>query len=109
MQPCCRFHRLALLIGLLAALLCAITPAAAQTIESVLRPGDLAMVKGRTTDHATRILFGQVGEVACWKPYCRKTMLCDICWELGASAGQDRLVIVPPPGSPAGSAPAFPA
>jgi UDP-N-acetylmuramoyl-tripeptide--D-alanyl-D-alanine ligase len=69
-------------------------------LRQLLQPGDLVILKGRTTDHATRILFDQIGRVECWKPYCRKTMLCDICWELGASAGQDRLVIVPPPGSP---------
>lgn len=74
---------------------------ASELLHAILRAGDLVILKGRTTDHATRILFDQVGRVECWKPYCRKTMLCDICWELGTSAGQGRLVIVPPPGATA--------
>jgi UDP-N-acetylmuramoyl-tripeptide--D-alanyl-D-alanine ligase len=77
---------------------------AGELLQRVLRSGDLVILKGRTTDHATRILFDQVGRVECWKPYCRKTMLCDICWELGTSAGQGQLVIVPPPGSSDSSA-----
>lgn len=56
--------------------------AAARFLASELRSGDLMLLKGRTTDHAARVLFAQLGEVGCWKAYCRKTTLCDNCWEL---------------------------
>jgi UDP-N-acetylmuramoyl-tripeptide--D-alanyl-D-alanine ligase len=74
--------------------------AAADSLKTRLRPGDLVLLKGRTTDHAARILFAQLGEVGCWKSCCRKTMLCDSCWELasrpvgcqsGAATGADRV------------------
>lgn len=56
---------------------------AAAFLKKELRPGDLVLLKGRTTDHAARVFFAQIGRVSCWKDYCPKTMLCDICWELG--------------------------
>ena len=56
---------------------------AAHFLRSELRPGDLVLLKGRTTDHATRVFFALFGTVACRRAYCPKTMLCDGCWELG--------------------------
>ena len=56
---------------------------AAQFLRTELRPGDLVLLKGRATDHATRVFFALLGTVACWRAYCPKTMLCDGCWELG--------------------------
>ena len=56
---------------------------AAEFLKSELRPGDVMLLKGRTTDHATRIFFAQLGTVKCWKEYCGKRMLCDMCPELG--------------------------
>ncbi len=56
---------------------------AAQLLRADLRPGDLILLKGRTTDHAARVFFALFGRVACWRAYCPKTMLCDGCWELG--------------------------
>jgi UDP-N-acetylmuramoyl-tripeptide--D-alanyl-D-alanine ligase len=56
---------------------------AADFLRTELRPGDLVLLKGRTTDHATRVFFALLGRVACWRAYCPKTMLCDGCWELG--------------------------
>lgn len=58
---------------------------AARFLRRELRPGDLMLLKGRTTDHAARIFFAQLGDVGCWKAYCGKRTLCDHCWELGAS------------------------
>jgi UDP-N-acetylmuramoyl-tripeptide--D-alanyl-D-alanine ligase len=58
-------------------------PAAARFLKDELRAGDLMLVKGRTTDHAARLVFAQLGEVACWKSYCVKRTLCENCWELG--------------------------
>lgn len=59
---------------------------AAVFLKKELRSGDLMLLKGRTTDHAARIFFAQLGEVGCWKDYCRKTMLCDNCWALWLNA-----------------------
>ncbi|HYN82341.1 MAG TPA: Mur ligase family protein [Gemmatimonadaceae bacterium] len=56
---------------------------AAEFLKSELRAGDVMLLKGRTTDHATRIFFAQLGTVKCWKEYCGKRMLCDMCPELG--------------------------
>jgi UDP-N-acetylmuramoyl-tripeptide--D-alanyl-D-alanine ligase len=56
---------------------------AAQFLRTELRSGDLVLLKGRSTDHATRVFFALLGTVACWRPYCPKTVLCDACWELG--------------------------
>jgi len=59
---------------------------AAEFLRGELREGDLVLLKGRTTDHAARIFFAQLGTVKCWKDYCSKRMLCDTCWELGFEA-----------------------
>lgn len=58
---------------------------AAEFLRHELRDGDLVLLKGRTTDHAARIFFAQLGDISCWLEYCPKRMLCDTCWELGAS------------------------
>jgi UDP-N-acetylmuramoyl-tripeptide--D-alanyl-D-alanine ligase len=55
---------------------------AAEFLRSELREGDLVLLKGRASDHASRVFFAQLGTVGCWKDPCRKQMLCDICWEL---------------------------
>jgi UDP-N-acetylmuramoyl-tripeptide--D-alanyl-D-alanine ligase len=55
---------------------------AAEFLRNELGRGDLVLLKGRTTDHLARLFFAQVGSIACWKRYCRRTMLCDGCWEL---------------------------
>jgi UDP-N-acetylmuramoyl-tripeptide--D-alanyl-D-alanine ligase len=57
--------------------------AAARFLNTELRPGDLMLLKGRTTDHTARIFFAQLGDVGCWKVSCPKRTLCDNCWELG--------------------------
>jgi UDP-N-acetylmuramoyl-tripeptide--D-alanyl-D-alanine ligase len=56
---------------------------AAEFLKRGLQPGDLVLLKGRSTDHVTRLFFAQLGTVACWREQCKKTMLCDTCWELG--------------------------
>jgi UDP-N-acetylmuramoyl-tripeptide--D-alanyl-D-alanine ligase len=70
---------------------------AAEFLRTELRPGDLMLLKGRTTDHAARIFFAQLGQVACWKTDCDKRMLCDTCWELGMTrAEMSRATLVRP-------------
>jgi UDP-N-acetylmuramoyl-tripeptide--D-alanyl-D-alanine ligase len=56
---------------------------AAEFLRTELKSGDVMLLKGKTIDHATRIFFAQLGDIACWKIDCQKRMLCDICWELG--------------------------
>jgi UDP-N-acetylmuramoyl-tripeptide--D-alanyl-D-alanine ligase len=72
--------------------------AAAEFLRRELRQGDLVLLKGRATDHTARLFFAQLGDVTCWKDYCKKTMLCDTCWELGISrkeAAKAKVVRVP--------------
>ncbi len=73
---------------------------AAAFLRCELREGDLVLLKGRATDHVSRIFFAQFAEVACWKAHCPKTMLCDECWELGVPPSALRPIsLVPPPRS----------
>ena len=55
---------------------------AALYLRSELRSGDLVLLKGRTTDHLSRLFLAQFGPIGCWKTKCGKTFLCDICKEL---------------------------
>jgi UDP-N-acetylmuramoyl-tripeptide--D-alanyl-D-alanine ligase len=62
---------------------------AAEFLKTELRAGDLVLLKGRSTDHAGRLFYAQCGSLGCWDDYCRKTMLCDACWELGFQPSGD--------------------
>jgi UDP-N-acetylmuramoyl-tripeptide--D-alanyl-D-alanine ligase len=55
---------------------------AADYLKSALRPGDLVLLKARTTDHFSRIFFAQFGPIGCWTRECGRTGLCDTCEEL---------------------------
>ena len=55
---------------------------AAARIASLLRDGDLALLKGRATQHLSRALFAQLGGIGCWKSRCRRHIACDVCPEL---------------------------
>jgi UDP-N-acetylmuramoyl-tripeptide--D-alanyl-D-alanine ligase len=55
---------------------------AAGYLRSTLRPGDLVLLKGRTTDHFSRVFFAQFGPIGCWTRECARTRLCDSCEEL---------------------------
>jgi UDP-N-acetylmuramoyl-tripeptide--D-alanyl-D-alanine ligase len=70
---------------------------AAKHLKSELRHGDLVLLRGRATDHLSRICFAQFGEIACWKTHCRKTIVCDHCNEL--RPGVDLQVITKGAGS----------
>ena len=56
---------------------------AVSLLRKELREGDLVLLKSRSSDHFSRLLFAQVGEVLCWRPTCPERFLCDICWRLG--------------------------
>jgi UDP-N-acetylmuramoyl-tripeptide--D-alanyl-D-alanine ligase len=61
--------------------------AAAEFLRTELRAGDLVLLKGRATDHISRLYFAQLGPVGCWKTDCKKTRLCDRCDEPGGVQG----------------------
>lgn len=63
---------------------------AAAFLRRELRAGDLALVKGRTTDHAGRLFWAQFGPLSCWRSHCPKRQVCDTCAELGAAAPAGR-------------------
>lgn len=52
-------------------------------VRKSLRPGDLVLLKSRSNDHLSRLLFAQIGRISCWRPACPERFLCDICWQLG--------------------------
>jgi hypothetical protein len=59
------------------------TPAqAAAYLKTELRSGDLVLIKGRATEHLSRIVFAQFGQIGCWTTSCRKRISCDICAQL---------------------------
>lgn len=55
----------------------------AEFLRSELQRGDLVLLKGRTSEHLTRIVFFQTGHVACWAKECTYRNVCDHCPELG--------------------------
>ena len=63
--------------------------AAAEFLRMELKADDLLLLKGRTTDHAGRVVLAQFHHIGCWKDYCRKTTMCDNCWELRPSSSRD--------------------
>lgn len=56
---------------------------AAELLRADLREGDLVLLKGRVTQHLSRIFHAQFGTVQCWTRQCRLTLLCDYCPALG--------------------------
>ena len=60
---------------------------AAEFLRTELGPGDLLLLKGRTTDHVTRVYHALIGTIECWKVACGRYTPCDRCWELGARPG----------------------
>jgi len=61
-------------------------PLLADYLRQELKAGDLVLVKGRTTDHLSRAILAQFGEIRCWEMNCRRTHTCDFCWKLGLSS-----------------------
>lgn len=55
---------------------------AALYLRSELRSGDFALLKGRGSDHLSRVLFAQFGDIGCWKADCRRLYVCDVCEDL---------------------------
>jgi UDP-N-acetylmuramoyl-tripeptide--D-alanyl-D-alanine ligase len=60
-----------------------VTPAqTAVYLKTELRSGDLVLIKGRATEHLSRIVFAQFGQIGCWTTFCRKRISCDTCDQL---------------------------
>jgi UDP-N-acetylmuramoyl-tripeptide--D-alanyl-D-alanine ligase len=76
---------------------------AAEHLRRQLVEGDVVFIKGRATDHLSRLLFGQFGPIDCWKRSCPIRRPCDLCQHLGARRGlvaarvSAAHEIVPPP------------
>ena len=51
-------------------------------LQSELCSGDLVLLKGRSTDHLSRVLLAQFGPIRCWKTKCHKKIVCDLCEQL---------------------------
>jgi UDP-N-acetylmuramoyl-tripeptide--D-alanyl-D-alanine ligase len=58
---------------------------ASEFLRRELRSGDLVLLKGRASDHVSRLAFAQFGEIGCWVEGCAKNVECDDCEELRAS------------------------
>ncbi len=56
---------------------------ASSFLRDELRSGDLVMLKGRTSDHLSRIFLAQLDHVTCTLDTCRRQILCDRCKQLG--------------------------
>lgn len=55
---------------------------AAEFLKTELRQEDLVLLKGRTSDHLSRIFLAQLGTVRCWRASCPTQKPCDTCAEL---------------------------
>jgi len=55
---------------------------ASDFLRRELREGDLVLLKGRASDHVSRLAFAQFGEIGCWVEGCAKNVECDDCEEL---------------------------
>ncbi|MCW5983423.1 MAG: hypothetical protein KIT09_35350 [Bryobacteraceae bacterium] len=54
-----------------------------------LREGDLVLLRGRTTDHLSRVYHAQFGPIGCWRERCRRLGICDTCPELKAQSSAE--------------------
>lgn len=59
--------------------------AVSEFLRRDLRDGDLVLLRGRTTDHLSRIYHAQFGPIECWRSRCTRLAICDTCPDLGAS------------------------
>lgn len=71
---------------------------ASEILKGVQLPGDLVLLKGRTSDHLTRVYLDQLGEVACTRQTCPRQILCDRCGSLGFEWKQEYEGLMAPPG-----------
>lgn len=55
---------------------------AAEILQRELRDGDLVFVKGKMTDHLSRVVFAQYGPIGCRTTACRLRPVCESCDQL---------------------------
>jgi UDP-N-acetylmuramoyl-tripeptide--D-alanyl-D-alanine ligase len=89
---------------------------AARLLRAELRSGDLVFIKGCATDHLTRVVLAQFGEIGCWRARCEQVVVCDLCpWlepefdlseRLEQAAQASLRVVAPAPQSDGGADPA---
>lgn len=72
-------------------------PPATQFLKQNLRRGDLALLKGQTSHHLSRIYLGLLGSVSCTALSCSRQLLCDRCDQLGLQWRTEFEGIVAPP------------
>jgi UDP-N-acetylmuramoyl-tripeptide--D-alanyl-D-alanine ligase len=48
-------------------------------LQNLIEPGDLVFVKGMSSQHLSRLVLSQLGEIGCWKDHCKIRKDCDIC------------------------------
>ncbi|MCP5472479.1 MAG: hypothetical protein H7A18_10465 [Sinobacteraceae bacterium] len=63
--------------------------AAARWLQSVLRPGDLVLLKGGMKDHLSRLLLARDRPVACWPTRCERMIDCSHCALLAVPTRHD--------------------
>lgn len=73
----------------------------AEFVRTELKAGDLALLKGTTTGHLSRIALAQFGQIKCWQSDCKRRCTCDFCWKLGLPEKVVRNLPSPPAGEPA--------
>lgn len=65
---------------------------AAEFLRHELRAGDLALLRGRTCDHLSRLYFALLGDVGCHLSRCDIRRPCDQCARLGFTPAARRAV-----------------
>ena len=56
---------------------------ASRILREIRQPGDLVLLKGRTSDHLSKVYLDQLATVSCTLQSCPRQYLCDRCNELG--------------------------
>ncbi len=74
--------------------------ATVEFLRATLGPGDLVYLKGRVSDHLSRVVFALLGPIRCWKTECQLRILCDRCKELGADPATVAAAAAPPDAAP---------
>jgi UDP-N-acetylmuramoyl-tripeptide--D-alanyl-D-alanine ligase len=54
---------------------------AAEFLKPMLSPGDVMLLKADINNFLPRLFYSLLGTVSCTIPICRRTMVCDDCWE----------------------------
>jgi UDP-N-acetylmuramoyl-tripeptide--D-alanyl-D-alanine ligase len=67
---------------------------AAEFLRREVSTGDLVLLRGRCTEHLSRLYFAMFGSVRCAKTVCPRQRLCDDCPELGFRPRQEPLAAI---------------